>query len=257
MTTETIKNRQWVKKLKEISKSLTVLMLNGLSKVSQLLKLFALYITVQTRNLIEFFQTAFHYYSNISFLKTDLTLLGSYIFKSPYRISKNFLKSHHATEINAYGETPLLTMELIAKECGLTSDDTVFELGCGRGRTCFWLHHFIKCRVVGVEFIPEFVKKANQIVNFFQLDSINFQLEDMMQTDLSEATVIYLYGTCLDEATISVLIEKMEKLPSGTKIITVSYPLTEYAQKPFLEVMKIFPAKFTWGNTEVFLHLIK
>lgn len=216
-----------------------------------------LYFQVQWRNFTEFCQTLVHYYPRFSFLKTDLALRLHYLLKSPYRISKEFLSKRNASNVDAYGETPLRTMELIAKECEIKPTDTLFELGCGRGRTCFWLHHFIGCRTVGIEIIPQFVTKAKEVANLCQLDKMEFRCENMLDSDLSKATVIYLYGTCLDENDIKTIINKIEKLPAGTKVISVSYPLTDYANTSFLEVMKVFPAQFTWGNTEVYLQYIK
>ena len=136
-------------------------------------------------------------------------------------------------DIYTYGETPLTTLETIAKECRLTGKaDVVFELGCGRARTCFWLHEFVECHVVGVEQIPEFVTRANHVAVKFGVQGVEFRNEDMLQTDLTGATVLYLYGTCLEKTFIEKLIKKFEKLPSGTKIITISFALEEFAHKP-------------------------
>ena len=96
-------------------------------------------------------------------MKIDLALLMSYLFQNPYKISKNFLIARHETEIYAYGETPLTSLEKIARSAKLTDRDVVLELGCGRGRTCFWLRSFIGCKVIGVDFIGTFIDKANQV----------------------------------------------------------------------------------------------
>lgn len=211
----------------------------------------------QTRTLIEFFRTSVKYYTNRQFCKVDLFLLITYLFDNPFAISKRFLMRRGEKEIHTYGETPFSTMELITKECQIASKDTLFELGCGRGRTCFWLKAFIGCKVVGIDYIPEFIERANAVKAKFKLEGVEFRHQDMINADLTGATVIYLYGTCLDDSVIEKLLEKFKTVPAGTKIITVSYPLTDYTQQPIFEVMKRFPARFTWGTGDVYLHIKK
>lgn len=225
-----------------------------LNDISEYTKLIFINLYVQIRDFFDFIKVAAKYYSNYSFLKADLYLLLHYLFNNPYSISRRFLRAKGEHNIYAYGETPLPTMEMIAKQCRISSKDKVFELGCGRGRTSFWLHSFIKCRVVGVDFVPHFIKKANYVRKRYKIEDVEFRKENMIETDLTGATVIYLYGTCLNDEFIRKLAEKFAKLPAGTKIITVSYSLQEYSQPNVFEVMKRFPAKFTWGTADVYLN---
>jgi SAM-dependent methyltransferase len=212
---------------------------------------------VRLRNLKEFFKVAFKYYSNFEFLKADLSLRLMYLFHNPFSISKRFLITQGESDIYAYGETPLTTFEKIVKECNIAKNDCVFELGCGRGRTCFWLSSFIGCKVIGIEMVPEFVERASRITKKLRFNNLQFQLTDMCKADFKGATVCYLYGTCLEEETIHILIDKFSKLPAGTKIITVSYPLTDFAQGSCFEVMKCFTGTFTWGETEIYMNVVK
>src|SRR5262245_59889016 len=120
-------------------------------------------LMVSLRNFVEWMKVIGKYYSNTSFLKADISLMLMYLFHNPFTISKRFLMKRGEENIYAYGETPLTTMEKIAHEIQITAQDCVFELGYGRGRTCFWLNSFIGCRVVGIEFIPDFIERANRI----------------------------------------------------------------------------------------------
>lgn len=205
----------------------------------------------------EYMRVLYRYYWRMPFVKIDAYLVTSYLCYNPFDISKRFLLKRGDNEIYAYGETPLTTLESIANECRLTKADIVFELGCGRGRTCFWLRYFTGCHVVGVEQIPEFITRANHIVNKFHVEGVEFRQEDMLKTDLTGASVIYLYGTCLDKLFIEKMIKKFEKLPAGTKIITISFPLQEYSDKLLFETMKRFPVKFNWGSTDAYLQIKK
>jgi hypothetical protein len=220
-------------------------------------RLMGLRLIVQMRSLVEFSRVALRYYTNLKFCKIDLSLLTLYFAHNPFSISKDFLKEKGEKEVYAYGETPLTTIDLISKECQITPQDTVFELGRGRGRTCFWLNTFICCKVVGIEYIPEFIERANTIKNRFEISDVEFRQQDMLNADYSTATVVYLYGTSLEDSAIQKLVEKFQSLAAGTKIITISYSLNEYTSKPTFEVMKHFTAPFPWGVADVYLQIKK
>lgn len=226
--------------------------------VKEFLVLLWVNFVVFIKNSVEFLKVAFRYYGSFSFLKADLLLRLTYLFNNPYKISKRFLMNKGSQEIYAYGETPLTSLEKIVKECDLSKKDCVYELGSGRGRTCFWLHSFIGCAVVGIEYIPEFVGRANWVKDTLGLTNIEFRLEDMVRTEFSGATVCYLYGSCLEDKTIKTLAKHFAQLPRGTKIITVSYPLTDYVEgNNTFEVMKRFTIPYTWGEADVFLQIVK
>lgn len=212
-------------------------------------------LAVKWRQLIEFFKVAWQFYRNPRFCKIDLSLFILYFGESPFIISKRFLTSRGDDNLYSYGETPLTSLKKISKECQIHSSDTVFELGCGRGRTSFWLNSFIKCNVVGIDFVPEFIQKANLIKERFGLNGVRFLLQDMFEANIQNATVVYLYGTCLNDTQIMQLIEKFKTLPPGTKIITVSYPLTDYSSD--FEVMNRFTVPYTWGEADIYLQMKK
>jgi hypothetical protein len=229
---------------------------SGLS-VSEFFSLFWVNLTVQFHSIFDFFTVVFKYYSNVSFMKLDLSLLLLYFFHSPYSISKHFLMEKGEEDVYAYGETPLSTMDMIARECRIQKKDTFFEIGSGRGRVCFWMHSFIGCKVVGIEFVPDFVRYANRIKKRLNVRDIEFRFGDMLKADYTGATVCYLYGTCLSNESIEALIQKFALLPVGTSIITVSYPLTDYKGGDRFEVMQRFSVPFTWGTGDVFLQIVK
>jgi len=230
-------------------------MLIKFSSVKEFLNLLFINCKIRIINFIDYFHIVFNYYSNLSFLKVDSLLVFSYLFNSPFSMSKRFLLQQGEKNLYTYGETPLTTLEYISNECRLSARDKVFELGCGRGRTCFWLNLFIGCSVVGIDYVPEFIQRANKLVLRFNLSNIQFREENLLESDLSGATVIYLYGTCYSKTFIQSLVERLSELPRGVKIITVSYPLSDYTSMPEFEVMKRFPAQFTWGEADVYLQV--
>lgn len=212
-------------------------------------------LVVKKRNFFEYLKVVARYYPNITFMKIDSSLLFKYIFRSPFTISKKFLQKRGASDIYAYGETPLTTLDHIANVCQLSAANKVFELGCGRGRGCFWLNCFIGCKVVGIDFVPAFIKKANAVKRTYELHDIEFRCEDILETDLTGASAIFMYGTCFEAPFLEKLIQRLSSLDSGSKIITVSYPLTDFTDKPLFVVMKRFSATFTWGEADVYLQI--
>ncbi len=185
------------------------------------------------------------------FSRYERAFKKAYRFRNPFRICKQFLRQRGEAMIDAYGETPLPVFAQIARECSLSCDDTVIELGCGRGRGIFFLSHLLGCKAIGIDWIPFFIQTAESINNSFSLP-ISFRCEEMHSSDFSDASAIYLYGTCLADEQICSLISRFESLSSGVKIITVSYPLSEYSSQ--FRTVKQFTASFPWGEAEVYLN---
>ena len=205
--------------------------------------------------LIESVRVVFRYYRNLRFVWLDCLLASQYLLKSPYRISKQFLKKRGESNIYAYGQTPLSTLDRIAKECRLLSKDVVYDFGCGTGRTTLWLTTFVRCRAIGIDFLPAFIKKAQKVQQVGKAHRVDFRAEDFLETDLKDATAIYLYGTCLEDEMIHKLIQRFMSLPRGTKVITVTYPLTDYSDE--FSVAKQFKGRFPWGKTNIYLNTRK
>ncbi|NGX51339.1 MAG: hypothetical protein K1060chlam2_01205 [Chlamydiae bacterium] len=196
------------------------------------------------------------YYSDPRFSSLDRSLLKSYLFKNPYQISKRYLRRKGAEDINIYGETPLTTYEVIAKEAEIDRDDSFLELGCGRGRGALFIHHFFRCKVIALEQIPLFVRLAKKITEKYDLSELSFICCDMKEMPLTKRAVVYLYGLSLSDEEIESLVVKLKSFPKGTRVVTVSYPLTDYDERAF-QIKKSFSLSFPWGETDGFLQIVK
>jgi SAM-dependent methyltransferase len=186
-----------------------------------------------------------------TFLPFERALNRTYRFHNPFRICKEHLGQKGEKCFDVYGETPLPILAKIAQECALNSDDVLLELGCGRGRGAMFLSHLVGCCVIGIDWIPFFIHTAQNIISSIDpLLRTTFQCEEMQTANLTGATAIFLYGTCLSDAVISALIARFERLPPQTKIITVSYPLSDYS--PRFKTLKQFSALFPWGEGEIY-----
>lgn len=225
--------------------------------VREYFTLLGINLIVKSRNFLEYLCVIYRYYRKIPFAKIDASLVLTYLFDNPFSISRRYFMHRSNSDEYTYGETPLTTFDRISKEARITAQDTVYELGSGRGRVCFWLKSFVGCKVVGVEIVPDFVIRAKRIQRKLGIEGIEFRTEDFLKTDIKNATVVYLYGTCLEDETIKQLIKRFKDLTPGTRIITVSYALSDYTDHPIFETMKRFPARFTWGEGDVYIQVKK
>ncbi|MBN2479610.1 MAG: hypothetical protein JXA94_05230 [Parachlamydiales bacterium] len=191
------------------------------------------------------------YYKNPKFAFFDILICFVYLFINPYRLSKRFLQKKGFFEnLDVYGETPYRTLHKIISEADLTDEDIFLELGSGRSKTCFFISFFKKCKVYGVEWIPTFVKIANFFKKLFFLENLTFLNKNMFDLDMSKFTFIYLYGTCMEDDEIKMLIDNFKK---NVKIVTISYPLSDYDTS--FKMVKSFEVEFNWGKTVAYLNV--
>ncbi len=184
------------------------------------------------------------------FQKIDKDLKSDYKWKNPYTISREYCQAMGEMDIHQYGETPLTTMNKIARALKLTKDDHIYEYGSGRGRSSFFLKHYFSSKVTGIEHNPVFVKRAQNLAKKHQID-IDFQEKDFRDVDPSDATVIYLYGTCLPD---KVIYHLCDKFPKEAKIVTISYALCEYDRR--FRVTQKLRVRFPWGDTDAYINQI-
>ncbi len=180
--------------------------------------------------------------------KIRLLLDLLYLWHNPYRVSKKFLQKKGWDDIHQYGETPLETVIKVCKAANVTKEDHLFELGCGRGLTAFFIRNFFDCKVTAIEQIPLFIKKARQINKLLAL-GIEFRCEDFCESDLSEASLIYLYGTCLPDETIGKICKKIRP---NQRVISISYPLSDYDSE--FRILKTIEVEYPWGQTEAYIN---
>ncbi|HEX2579426.1 MAG TPA: class I SAM-dependent methyltransferase [Rhabdochlamydiaceae bacterium] len=149
-----------------------------------------------------------------------------------------------------YGETPLCSLKKIADRCGLKSSDKVVDLGCGRGRGAFFLAQHYRCEVVGIDKVEPFIERAKRLAKECQKLKISFMCKDMREFDFRQTTFVFFYGTTFSDVFVEELKVALLRLPKGSKVVTVSYPLEG------LELIDQFSVSFNWGVGDVYLHTI-
>lgn len=191
-----------------------------------------------------YFRTkAFLFKDQIVFFRSEPLLTIAYLlwgfFQNPYRACR---KAH----LGVYGETPFKVYQEISKELNLS--DHYVELGSGRGKGCFFMSRLAKCKVTGIELHPGFYFGSYLIQKIFRKKGVSFLRQDFLNADL-KASFIYIYGTCLSEAEIQLL---ANKIPIGSKTAAVSFSFAELFPNEW-EINKILTAQFPWGMASIYI----
>lgn len=200
-----------------------------------------------------------YYRRSAAFKKADLALTKSYLLRNPYAICRRYFSSKKCPEKNSdrvqviYGETFCMTFELFIAKLGIRQHDRFIDLGCGRGRGCFFIHAMTGAEVIGIDLNPTFIKKATAIVERQQLTGISFRLENIFESDLSQATILYFYGVAFSDTATLGIIEMFNQLPAGIRIICVGFSLNDYYDEPLFDELDEFEVFFLWGKTTVWV----
>ena len=210
-----------------------------------------IYIKLLCFNALEEWRIKRFFYGNLLFKKTDKALKKLYRFQNPYTISKNFMKKRNESSIHTYGETPLSVFNEMFLLCNLKKEDSFLDLGAGRGRGVFFASTFFGCTSTGVDFVPDFYEKAQFIAKTLQNPPL-FYLEDMLSFDLSRANIIYFYALCMEETPFLSMISRLQSLKKDIRVITVSFPLSDYSNKFSLLTSK--EVSYPWGQTPLYVN---
>ena len=93
-----------------------------------------------------------------------------------------------------YVATPPEIVERMLEIANVRIGDVVYDLGCGDGRMVIAAAKKYGTRGVGVDLDPARIREARANAKQAGVESlVTFQVADMFQTDISEATVVLLY----------------------------------------------------------------
>jgi hypothetical protein len=191
-----------------------------------------------------------HYGAKGWWWKLKLLLFFAYLFERPYGImEKNRGNVSVSDENLVYGETPLLTVHELLGTLQPQKEDVFYDLGCGRGLTCFYSHILFGIPCHGIDIIPEFIEKARSIGNSLGLKEVSFSLGNVLDCDISDGTIFFVAGTTFDDTTLNSLGEKLEKKQGRATVISLSSPLPA----PSYRVTGSGNYPFSWGSNSVYI----
>jgi predicted RNA methylase len=147
-------------------------------------------------------------------------------------------------------------MEKLLGEFSIPTSASFADLGAGRGRLGLFLTLVRgQKRVLGVEFHPLMVQRAEKVRRWLKIRNLLFVHADWVKVPLDSIDVVYMYGLVIDDEASMRLTRHMSLLQEGTKIITISSWLGETMPGSF-RLEKKLPVRFEWGETEAFLQTV-
>ncbi len=143
-----------------------------------------------------------------------------------------------------------VTLEML-KLANVGPKDYLIDLGSGDGRIVIVAAKRFGARGLGVEIVPELVRKSRESAKQAGVaDRAEFREQDLFATDLSKATVVTLY--LLPEVNLQ-LRPKLRKLKRGTRIVSHDWDMGDW--KPDKTVEVDAPDKTTGRDKKSRIHL--
>lgn len=181
------------------------------------------------------------------FAKVDKEFTKAYQYLNPYQITQTY-SSQKKDSSSIYGETPLHEIARVWRYFHLYDSPLVFDLGAGRGRLALFLSYALSMKVIAVEKVPLFCEKLRK----WKSPLLSVLEADFFSIKYEKPALIYLYGTCLNEPEILLLIKNFLKNATPLQILTTSYPLDAYSSAFTTQGEMLI--NFPWGKTKIYLN---
>lgn len=157
-----------------------------------------------------------------------------------------------------YGECTPEAVEQVLSLTGAGAGDVFCDLGSGTGKMVVYAAFLAPLKKsIGVELLPELHGAAAMVGQRYSTEiqpqltdarkdtELSFVLGDIFETDLSDCTIVVSHCcTCFDDALMQRLSDKLETCKSGTRIVTVTRPLSS----PAFEPLSVAACQMGWGQ---------
>jgi SAM-dependent methyltransferase len=146
------------------------------------------------------------------------------------RIFKMVHGDASAVSLAPHVPTPDFVIERILELTGVFSESVVYDLGCGDGRVLIRAAEKYGIEGVGVDIDPHLIKQARKAASAAGVASrVRFFTRDIFKTDLSKATLVYLY---LFPDSLNLLRPYLEdNLKKGTMVACFSFAIPGWEEK--------------------------
>jgi SAM-dependent methyltransferase len=140
--------------------------------------------------------------------------------------------------------TPPDVVDRMLALAGVTKNDVVYDLGCGDGRIVIAAARKFGARGVGVDIDPARVAEAQRNAVVAGVEHlVTFRVEDVMMTDVSEATVVTLY--LLASQNVALKPALMRQLRPGARIVSHNFAMGDWQP----DVVDTFVDAGKWPRT--------
>ncbi len=142
----------------------------------------------------------------------------------PEAASKEIKLHHHAAvTFVEYVSTPNDVVDRMLVLAEITSDDLLYDLGCGDGRILVEAAKTYGCHAKGCDLDPLRIDESRENATKNGVENlVTVTLEDLGKMDLSEATVVTLY---LSPQVNTELLPHFRQLKPGVRIVSHNFPI--------------------------------
>jgi SAM-dependent methyltransferase len=132
-----------------------------------------------------------------------------------------------------YVPTTQVAVEAMLKLAGVTSDDVVYDLGCGDGRIVITAAKLYGARGVGIDIDPQRIREANENAKKAGVEQlVRFEENDLFKANIREASVVTLF--LLTKVNARLRPKLLLELRVGTRVVSNTFEMGDW--KPQKEV---------------------
>ncbi|MBI2568064.1 MAG: class I SAM-dependent methyltransferase [Candidatus Schekmanbacteria bacterium] len=147
-----------------------------------------------------------------------------------------------------YGETLFGSAIRILRHVQIRPGERVLELGAGRGIVALVAAIVFRADVHAFDVLWPFVRRGRLVARILCLSNLHWHRQDLATVSLENADVVYLAGTCLQEARRELVADHVQALKPGARIASVSEPIASVD----LEELGELELDFSWGKSRVY-----
>jgi SAM-dependent methyltransferase len=126
-----------------------------------------------------------------------------------------------------YVPSPNPVVDGMLKLAGVSSADTVYDLGCGDGRIVITAAKAYGAKGVGVDINPERIEEARANAKSAKVeDKVRFEENDLFKANIAGATVVTLY--LLPDVNLRLKSKLLKELKPGTRIVSHSFDMGDW-----------------------------
>jgi len=153
-----------------------------------------------------------------------------------------------------YVQTPYAVVEEMLELAKVGPADMVYDLGCGDGRIVIAAAEKFGARGVGIDIDPRRIAEANEAARRAGVAArVRFAVQDLFQTDFSEASVVMLY--LYPELNARLRPKFLAELKPGSRIVSHQFPMGDWAPLKSLQVTPGDREQWTTGDRDHWIHL--
>lgn len=126
-----------------------------------------------------------------------------------------------------YEPTSYAILEEMLNMAGVTSNDLVYDLGCGDGRIVIMAAKERGAKGVGVDLDPERIKESRENAEAAHVTHlVRFYVQNLFHTDIRKATVVMLY--LYPEVNLRLRPKLLSELSPGTRLVSHSHTMGDW-----------------------------